>query len=147
MAIKLITKTITVNASREKVWEQITNTNKAAMWASEFMPDTRVEGSFELGKIIYFKDDSGNGLGGTVIINQPVEHLKINYNIAIEQGVEHTEGVEYEKWIGCYDDFYLTEDHGNTILALESVAPEEYYNDFVPGWDKSLNKIKEMAEN
>lgn len=145
MEIKTINKAIEIKASKEKVWEVITQQPFLNEWTSAFMVGSTVKGEFKDGaQILYL--DGGMGVVGKVTEYKLNQELKIEIVAEIVNGEPDFNNPNSKKWEGCYDHYELTEKDGITTLILNSVFPAEYYNDFVPGWSKMLEKIKELAE-
>jgi uncharacterized protein YndB with AHSA1/START domain len=146
MKIKTINKEIEIKASKEKIWEVLTAQPYLNIWTSAFMEGSVVKGEFKEGAQIIYSDASGNGVAGKVVVYKPNEELKVSIVAEITNGEPDFNHPDNKKWEGAYDHYSLTEKEGVTTLTLESASPAEYYNDFVPGWGKMLEKIKELAE-
>ncbi len=146
MEKKTINKVIEIKAGRERVWEVLTRQPWLNEWLSEFMEGSVVRGEFKDGAQVIYSDGSGNGVAGKVTVYKPNEELKVSILAEIVNGEPDFNNPGNAKWEGAYDHYSIIEKDGTTTLTLQSCSPAEYYNDFVPGWDKMVGKIKELAE-
>jgi len=142
-----IDKSIEIHAPKSKVGFVLTDPKMTAIWCSEFMPGSYMEGEWKEGGTVRYLDGSNQGLRGTVTHYNPESMLRVEYNAEITNGVEYTDSEEAKKWVGTYDEWHLSEENGVTTLRLESKAPKEYYEDFLEMWDITLEKVKELAES
>lgn len=70
----------------------------------------------------------------------------INVRMKSDAVKELESGYKYKLIIIDEAHHAAAEKEDTATLLLESAFPAEYYNDFVPGWNKMLEKIKELAE-
>jgi hypothetical protein len=146
MEKKTINKTIGIKAGKEKVWEVLTSQPFLDEWTSAFMAGSVVKGEFKDGAQIIYLDPSGKGVAGKVTGYKPNVALKVSILAEITNGEADFNHPDSKRWEGAYDYYQITEADGTTTLSVETTFPAEFYNDFVPGWDKMLEKIKELAE-
>ncbi len=146
MEKKTINKAIEIKAGRERVWEVLTEQPYLNVWTSAFMEGSVVRGEFKDGAQIIYSDPSGHGVAGKVTEYKPNVALRVSILAEITNGEADFNHPDSKRWEGCYDHYSITEKDGTSILTIESVSPAEFYNDFAPGWDKMLEKIKELAE-
>ena len=86
-------------------------------------------------------------MAGKVTAFKPNEELKIDIVAEVTNGEPDFKHPDNKKWEGAYDHYTITEKDGITTLTLESASPSEFYNDFVPGWEKSWEKLKSLRKN
>ncbi len=141
-----IKKSIEIDAPKKKVWKVLSSPEYVNIWTSEFSEGSRVEGDLSIGGTVLYKDKEGNGLIGRVTDKKSNELLKVVFGGILNGGVEDPESVEHGKWNGCADTYMLSERNDVTVLSIESEVPEEYFEPFIPLWDKSLRKIKQLSE-
>jgi uncharacterized protein YndB with AHSA1/START domain len=141
-----IKKSIEINTPKERVWEVLLNPRFVNTWVSEFSEGSQVEADWDVGGTVLYKDRDGNGLKARVADNRPNRLLKVVHEAILNHGVEDPESDDLPKWKGCREAYLLSEKSGVTTLSIESEVPEEYFEPFKPLWDKSLQKIKELAE-
>ena len=146
MEKKSIKKVLEIKAAKGRVWEVLTKQPYLNIWTSSFMEGSVVKGEFKEGAEILYLDLSGMGVVGKVTEYKPNEALKVSILAEIINGQPDFNNPGNKKWEGAYDHYFITEKDGISTLTLESAFPAEFYNDFVPGWNKMLEKIKELAE-
>jgi uncharacterized protein YndB with AHSA1/START domain len=146
METKTINKSIEIKAGRERVWQVLTQQPFLNEVLSIFMEGSTVKGEFKDGADVTYLDPSGAGVVGKVSEFKPNTLLKVSILAELVNGKPAPEYPDSKKWEGCFDQYSLSEKDGVTILECNSVCPAEHYNDFLPGWDKMLGKIKELAE-
>lgn len=146
MEINTINKSIEIKAGKDRVWEVLTTQPYLNEVLSIFMAGSTVKGEFKDGAQVIYLDPSGRGVAGKVTEYKPQEALKIAILAEITNGEPDFDHPDNKKWEGCYDQYKFTEKDGVTTLIYSSVFPPEHYNDFAPGWDRMLGKIKEFSE-
>src|SRR5688572_25923110 len=83
-----IRKSIEVNAPKEIVWEVLLDDKFTRTWYAEFSEGSHAETDWKVGSKAIFTDNSGCGLVGTIINNQPYEFLQVQYTGYMDNGVE-----------------------------------------------------------
>lgn len=141
-----INKTVKIDAPKERVWEVLLSPKLVNTWVSEFSEGSHVEADWNVGGTVLYKDRDGNGLKARVTDNRPNQLLKVVHEGILNHSVEDTESDDLPKWRGCGEAYLLLEKGRVTTLSIESEVPEEYFEPFKPLWDKSLEKIRELAE-
>jgi uncharacterized protein YndB with AHSA1/START domain len=146
MEKRTINKSIEIKAVRERVWEVLTRQPFLDEWTSAFMAGSVVKGEFREGAQVLYLDPSGMGVAGKVTECKVNEALKVEILAEITNGEPDFGHPNTKRWEGAYDHYQLSGAGGITTLTVNSAFPAEFYNDFAPGWDKMLEKIKELAE-
>jgi hypothetical protein len=146
MEIKTIKNAIEIKASKDKVWEVLTRQPFLDEWTSAFMAGSVVKGEFIEGAQVLYLDPSGMGVAGKVTECKVNEALKVEILAEITNGEPDFGHPNTKRWEGAYDYYQIAQAGGITTLSVDTAFPAEFYNDFVPGWNKMLEKIKELAE-
>ncbi len=136
----------TINASRQKVWHTLLGEQSYREWASEFMPGSHFQGSWDKGSRIYFKSPEGDGMISLIKENKPYELLSIEHQGTISKGVEDFDGEEARKWQGTLETYRLNESDGKTTLTVEQDIVDDYVDYFNTTWPKALARVKKLAE-
>lgn len=142
--MKKITKSITVNAPKDRVWSVLTTADRYAEWAAVFSPDGKagVQTDWQEGSKVVFTDGQGMGLVGTITKHVPNEIITFSYVAELgEDGVETETAMK-----DSVEQYAVAEQDGMTLLSIELDMEEEYYDMMAAAWDKALVKVKEMAE-
>ncbi len=143
---KTIQDSIKINASKEKLWQILTEQPYLNDWTSAFMSGSNVKGEFKEGAQILYLDPSGIGVVGKVSECKPNKSLKVSILAEVRDGKPDFDHPDSKRWEGSYDHYQITENDGGSTLSLDSVFPAEFYDDFVQGWKKMLVRFKELAE-
>jgi uncharacterized protein YndB with AHSA1/START domain len=146
MEKKIINKAIEIKAGKGRVWEILTQQPFLNEWTSAFMAGSTVKGEFKEGAQILYLDPSGKGVAGKVTEYKINEALKIAILAEITNGEPDFNHPDTKRWEGAYDYYQITKAGDTTTLSVETAFPAEFYNDFAPGWNKMLEKIKELSE-
>lgn len=147
MEIKVINKSIRINAPREIVWEVLVNDAYNENWFAEFAPGTTAKTDWEIGSKVIFADESNNGMIGKIIGNEPFEGLSIEHLGMLSDGKEDYESTMAKQMKGALEIYKLTVE--NSIVKLEIAADmgADYYFQMAESWEKALHKIKHLAES
>ena len=143
----LIEKSIEINASKEKVWEVLMQDAYMKKWYAAFWESARAETDWKVGSKVIFTDDSGHGMIGRIISNEPATLLVVEYDGMLKDGKEDLESEEALSVKGGREIYRLSTENGKTMLKIESDMTEEYYEMMSQKWDAALKIIKDLSEN
>lgn len=142
-----IKKSIKISAPKEKVWEVLLLDEFTRIWYAEFSEGSHAETDWQVGSKAVFTDNSGSGLLGKVIVNQPNEIISVEYQGLVQAGMEDYESEDAQAVKGTRETYHLSEKDGATQVAIEADMAAEYYEMMSAAWDKALQKIKMLSEN
>lgn len=145
---------ITINASKEKVWDAMLGPETYQQWTGEFMPGSHYKGSWEEGGKISFlgpnpEDPSKEGgMVARVLENRPYEFISTEVTAVVDDGIEDTRSEFAKPWIGGTESYTFTEAGGVTTVSVDITtgASDEDAAMFGEAWPRSLAKLKEIAE-
>jgi len=137
---------ISVNASREKIWDILWSDSSYRQWTSVFAEGSRAETDWKKGSKVLFHDGKGDGMVSTIIENIPNEFMSIKHLGEVKKGIEDTTSEKVKQWAGAMENYTLKEINGKTELNVDMDIAEEYKDYFLTTWPKALEKIKELAE-
>ncbi|MEN7550614.1 SRPBCC domain-containing protein [Rapidithrix thailandica] len=138
---------ITIQASKEKVWKVLLQDETYRIWASVFMEGSYAEtDDWKEGSRVLFKSPEGDGLISRVELHKPYEAITIEHLGVLVKGEEDFEGEEAKKWKGTKESYFLTEKGAHVQLTIEQVTDESYIDWFNSTWEKALEKIKDLSE-
>lgn len=140
-----VEKTVDINAPASEVWEVLTNPVLSKEWIKEWWPDFEIlESDWKEGSPVIWKINNGLlGAKGKVTNAQPPTNLEFSFQINDPSRPPHKETVIYK----------LKEQGGHTRLVVtvgdfgDTPEHELCYPGAEDSWDKSLPKIKDLAEN
>ena len=136
-----IKKSILINASDDKAWYVLTNTEDIKKWANAFEQGTQVISEWTEGAEVIWKDGSDARLmKGKVEISYPAKMLKVGFYEDLN--------ADTEEELGEYKEHYLlSEEAGKTTLSIEcGPLTDEHIQLLGPQWDEALKTIKSIAE-
>jgi uncharacterized protein YndB with AHSA1/START domain len=147
MKTKNIEKNITINSSKEKVWNVLFSDDTYLIWAAEFGQDSYAETDWKKGSKALFKGKDGSGIVGHITELVEPDFLAIEYDGLINSdGSEDLESEEALVFKGKLETDTLVESDGVTELDIVSGMSEEYFEMMDKAWDKALLKVKELSE-
>lgn len=138
---------ITIDASREKVWDVLWGEDTYPVWTEPFSPGSKVETDWQEGSKILFLDGSDRGMVSRVKENRANEYMGIEHLGYYNKGVEDLDSPEVKTWAGSTENYTLTTVDGKTELLVESDISPDHKEMFEKIWPKALDKVKELAEN
>ncbi|MDP2388498.1 MAG: SRPBCC domain-containing protein [Bacteroidota bacterium] len=142
---------IKINASADKVYKAMLDEKKYQEWTAAFNPaGSYYKGSWRKGsKIEFLGPDKKGELGGMVSRikeNIPNNFVSIEHLGVIKNGKEIMSGPEAETFVGSLENYTFKEDHGNTLLLVDTDSNQELKKIFLDAWPKALSKVKEISE-
>ena len=138
---------ITIDASREKVWDVLWSDATYPVWTEPFSPGSKAETDWQEGSRILFLDASDRGMVSKVKENRPNEYMGIEHLGYYNKGVEDFDSPEVKKWAGSTENYTLVTIDGKTELSIDSDITPDHREMFERIWPKALDKVKELAEN
>jgi uncharacterized protein YndB with AHSA1/START domain len=146
METQTIRKSVYIDAPKEEVWQVLFNDKFTRIWYAEFSVGTHAETDWQVGSKAVFKDESGSGLVGQVLVNKPYEALSVEFQGVLEGGREDYDSEMAKSVKGARETYLVTETAGRTRLDIESDMAPEYFESMSAMWDKALQKVKELSE-
>lgn len=141
---------ITINATREKVWNTLWNDDTYRAWTAPFAEGSNARTDWKKGSKVLFLDNNNEGMVSTIAENRPNEYMSIRHLGIVKNGVEDYDSEESKKWGNSFENYTLKFVNGGTELVVDMSSdsiPEEYKDYFAQTWPKALNKLKELAES
>ena len=146
LEIQTIKKSIDIDAPKEKVWEVLLLDKYTLRWYAAFSPGSHAETDWQIGSKAIFKDNSNEGLVGTIVVNRPAEVISIDYQGVVSKGQEDYDSDLAQAINGCCETYRLLDKDGLTQLAINLDMGAEYFDIMSAAWDKALQQIKEFSE-
>jgi hypothetical protein len=144
--MKTIRKSIEINASKEKIWDILTQDQYNQEWYAIFSPGSYALTDWQPGSKVIFADNSGSGIIGSIRVHDPYELLSIEYYGVLNNHVEDFESKEAQVFKGAHEIYRLSSQDEKTILNIEVDMSDDFFDTMYKAWDKALLKIKMMAE-
>ncbi|MBC7488280.1 MAG: SRPBCC domain-containing protein [Cytophagaceae bacterium] len=147
MNFKTIYQSITIEASKEKVWSVLFEDHYSRLWYAEFSPGTHAVTDWKEESKALFIDDKGDGLLGKIIVNKPYEKLSIEYQGEVRKGIEDANSPAAQVLKGGLETYTLVEEDRKTLLSIAGDMSDDYFDVMFASWTQALKKIKELAES
>lgn len=147
MRKQTIKKAISIQASRETIWDILTKEKYNRMWLAEFSEGSHAQTDWSIGSKVIFSDNSGSGLVGLVKEHTPGEVLSIEYEGEFRDGVEDYKSISAREWKGAKETYRLKENAGHLRLHVECDMLPEMFAPMSEAWERALKNIKHLAEH
>ncbi|MFY0483881.1 SRPBCC family protein [Flavobacterium sp. PLA-1-15] len=138
---------ITIDASREKVWDVLWGEDTYPVWTAPFSEGSKVETDWQEGSKILFLDASDRGMVSRVKENRPNEYMGIEHLGYYDKGNEVYDTPEVKSWAGSTENYTLLTVDGKTELTVDNDTSPDHKEMFEKIWPKALDIVKELAEN
>ena len=146
-ATEKLSYSITINASREQVWQALFEDESFRQWTSLFAEGSYFVGDWNEGSEIRFLNAGSDGMISMIDANRPHEFMSIRHIGYIVNGVEDTESDEVKAWTPAFENYTLKDVEGGTHLTVETDTFIDYVEYFNETWPKGLDEIKRIAES
>jgi len=137
---------VSINASREKVWDTLWRDDNYRAWTSVFAEGSTAVTDWKKGSKALFTDGKGEGMVSTIVENKPNEFMSIKHLGIVKGGVEDLDSEETLKWAGALENYALETKDGDTLLTVDMDITDDYKDYFLATWPKALDKVKQLAE-
>ncbi|GAB3912127.1 hypothetical protein GCM10028803_54890 [Larkinella knui] len=137
---------ITIDASRETVWNVLWNDATYPQWTSVFSEGSRAETDWKKGSKVLFLDGKNDGMVSVIEANTPNEYMSFKHLGEVKNGVEDLDSGAGKDWVGSLENYTLKTADGKTELTIDMDIADEYKDYFLKTWPKALEKVKELAE-
>ncbi len=139
-------KSLEIAATKERVWQVMTDDILTRQWYEAFGEGGFVETDWQVGSKVICIDATKSGLVGEIILNKAPDVVSIEYNGIMQDGREDHQSEDAKKMKGCIESYILTDTKTGTDLAISLDLPEEFLAQMSALWDKALVIIKSLAE-
>lgn len=138
---------ITIHASKEKVWKTLWEDDSYRKWTSVFCEGSyAVTDNWKEGSKVLFLSPGGNGMVSTVAANKPTDFMSFKHLGTVKDNVEDVSSEKVNEWAGAHENYTLKEAAGVTVLTVEMDITEDFKEYFVNTWPKALEQLKALAE-
>ncbi|WP_306354177.1 SRPBCC domain-containing protein [Flavobacterium sp. '19STA2R22 D10 B1'] len=137
---------IKIDASKEKVWNTLTEDDTYRKWTLPFSQGSHFIGNWKEGTTMVFLNNENRGMYSHVNKNIPYELISVAHIGMYENGKEQPIDEETKKWTGSLEEYYLTEDGGITTLEVRVDSDEDFKDYYNTTFPKAFALLKEIAE-
>jgi uncharacterized protein YndB with AHSA1/START domain len=146
---------ITINASKEKVWNTMLGDATYRQWTAPFNAGgSYFEGDWSEGsKMLFLGPDPETGkLGGMISHvkeSKAYDFISVEHDGIMKEGIEDFTSDDVVPWKGALENYKFTDVGGSTKLDVELVGaelPVEFVEFMEDAWPKALNLLKDISE-
>lgn len=137
---------VIISATPEKVWESLWNDDTYRKWTAPFNPGSFMESDWKVGGKTLFLDEERNGMLSTIKKLEPPGLVEFSHYGELHKGVEDTTSERVQSMAGAIERYELLPDDAGTLLKVVVQVPAEYEQMMTDGFTKSLQALKEIAE-
>ncbi len=137
---------IVISAPVEKVWETLWNDDTYRQWTAPFNPGSYMESDWQVGGKTLFLDAERNGMLSTIKKLESPGLVEFSHYGELNKGVEDTTSERVKSYAGAIERYELLPDKEGTLLKVLVQTTDEYEQMMNEGFDKSLQVLKELAE-
>ena len=137
---------ITIDASREKVWEALWSDATYPEWTAPFAEGGSVKTDWKKGSKVLFLDGNNEGMVSMIAENIPNEVMSFRHLGTYNNGVEDMDEARKKGWAGAIENYTLKTVNGKTLLIIDQDLEEDYKDTFLESWPKALEILKSLAE-
>lgn len=138
---------VTIDASREDVWNSMLDKDTYLEWTSASWPGSKYEGKWGLNEEMRFVGESGEGTAAKVVKFKPYELLEMkHFAVVLKGGVLDTNSDITKTWVGTIERYEFRDTNGKTELTVTIECFPNWEEMFKGGWPGALKKLKDIIE-
>ncbi|HSN62169.1 MAG TPA: SRPBCC domain-containing protein, partial [Ferruginibacter sp.] len=145
--LKKINFSISINASKEKVWNALWDNENYKKWTAAFSEGSHAVTDWNEGSKILFLDGKGCGMYSTIAKKVPLEIMSFRHIGEVKDGVEQPLGERTKAWSSGLETYLLKEVEGATDLQVELDVPEDFMDYFEMTFPVAMENAKKLAES
>ena len=139
---------ITINASKEKVWDIMIGEGTYDKWVKAFSPNSEKEGEWIQGSYMNFIDKN---IGGTrallEVVDKPNRIVAKHITLLSKEGAQDVKSEVFQKWNGSIEEYLLSEENGVTKVRILMKCHKDFFEMFDSCWPIALKNLKYLCEN
>ncbi len=142
-----LTFTISIQAPRQLVWEQMIDPEGYKIWTAAFCEGSYFEGSWKQGEKIQFMSPGGDGMAAEIAENRLHEYISIRHLGEVRGGVIDTTSPAITAWVPAYENYTFVDAKSGTDLIITVDTLSEYEKFMSEAFPKALSLLKTLCEN
>ncbi|MCX2681567.1 SRPBCC domain-containing protein [Galbibacter sp. EGI 63066] len=146
MKLKELNFSISINASKDKVWEALWNDKSYREWSSAFCEGSHAVTDWEEGSKVLFLDNNGSGMYSKIAQCTTNEFMSFEHQGIVKDGVEQPQDRQTKEWAGAKEEYRLSGSNGETLLEVRMHSDNEWAGYFNKTFPKALERVKQLSE-
>ena len=138
--------TIEINATPQKVWQELWGKESYKAWTNPFCEGSYYEGEIKQGSRVHFLTPSGDGMFADMFYLKENEMSVIKHLGVLQNFEEQPMNEETKQWAGCFEIYKLTEMEGKTNFKAEVDCLEKYVDYMNKTFPLALQELKRISE-
>lgn len=138
---------VAIHAPVEKVWWTLWNDPSYRQWASVFYEGSFAVSDWKQGSKVHFLSPEGGGMFSVIDEMIPNEVMTFRHLGFVKDFMEQPVDEATTQWSGAIEKYVLTQNNGLTTLRVELDTVESHADYFQDSFPKSLERVKQLAEN
>ncbi len=138
---------VDIMAPIQKVWDILWADETYRKWTAAFSEGSYAESDWNEGSKILFLSPGGDGMLARIAEKREPHYMGFEHLGMILGGVEDTTSDKVKPWAGARENYTLSENNGQTTVAVDIDITEEYKDMFTGMWPKALQSLKQLAED
>ncbi|RAJ12949.1 SRPBCC family protein [Olleya aquimaris] len=143
--MKTLNYSITINASKDNVWNTLFTDENYPKWVYVFAEGAYAKTNWQEGSPVDFLTPNGDGMFSKIHQKIPNNLMVFNHLGFIKAG-KKVYDEKSKAWENAKESYQLIEKHGKTELQVSMDTTEEYIDFFNETFPKALKIIKELSE-
>lgn len=137
---------ITINASKEVIWEILWNDETYKKWTGVFCEGSSVKTSWNEGDKIYFLSPNGEGMNSIIEVKIPYEYIAFKHIGELKNFEEIPINDAVKEWSGAMETYRLIPKENSIDLEVKIDVIEKYVDYFKESFPKGLEVVKQLSE-
>lgn len=141
---------VDIAAPVHTVWSTMLDLETYEIWTGTFHEGSTYRGGWAQGAEISFigpnDDGTEGGMFGTISASRPDEFVEIEYSGEIVRGEVVTTSEFAKQIAGLHEAYTFTPTESGTRLTVDVESVDEFADMFAAQWPKSLDTLKQLAE-
>jgi hypothetical protein len=138
---------IDIKAPIQKVWDTLWADETYRKWTTPFSEGSYAESDWKEGSKVLFLSPGGDGMLARIAEKREPNYMGFEHLGMIHGGVEDTTSDKVKPWAGARENYTLSENNGQTTVAVDIDITDEYKEMFMKMWPLALDELKKLAEN
>lgn len=144
--LKKMNFSISINASKEKVWNALWDNENYKKWTAAFSEGSYAVSDWNEGSKILFLDGKGSGMYSIIAKKVPEEIMSFRHIGEVKDGIEQPLDERTKAWSGGLETYTLKDVAGVTEVHVALDVPGDFIDYFEKTFPVAMENAKKLAE-